>query len=143
MTVLASRVFVQCVLWKMKVIEDGHVFALNSLDGDGTPEMLRFVNRESGMEHPGTTTQEVCRALIQRTQHCDACLRWEGNDEIIQHFRMIIALHEARGMIRKADKGYFQPELVECGEDGHYALSQGSPVMPKATCDHIKNPVAR
>src|SRR5207302_3482753 len=48
-------------------------------------QTLMFVNREKGHEHPGTQTQEVIRALIDRTQHCDACLRWAGNDEIIYH----------------------------------------------------------
>ncbi len=108
----------------MKVIEAGHIYKLNCLDGDDT-EILTFVNREDN-PHPGTVTQEVIRALIDRTQHCDGCLRWEGNDKIIYHLRMALVLHESRALERKTDKGEIDPEHVETAEDGHYYLSDNS-----------------
>lgn len=108
----------------MKIIEPGHIYQLNWLDGksDNRADELIFVNREKGTEHAGTQTQEVLRALIDRTQHCDNCLRWEGNDLIIQHLRMALALHEARAILRKTEKGYIYPELISTGEDGHFII---------------------
>lgn len=119
----------------MVIKEPGHIYSLNWLDGE--PERLSdgqhhakyyyrneliFVNREKGTEHAGTQTQEVIRALIDRTQHCDNCLRWEGNDQIIYHLRMALALHEARAIIRKTEKGYIKPEIILTGKDGHFMI---------------------
>ena|SRR5208283_77509 len=106
----------------MKIIEPGHVYQLHTLDGIGV-QHLTFVNREPGSEHEGTQTQEVLRALIDRTMHCDNCLRWEGNDKIIHHLRMALALHEARAIERKAEKGYYAPERLKVGADGHFTLT--------------------
>jgi hypothetical protein len=115
----------------MKIVEPGHVYELHSLDGDGTPVTITFVNREPGTEHPGTQTQEVLRSLIDRTMHCDNCLRWAGNDKIIHHLRMALALHESRALERKAEKGYYDPEqVVTNGRDGHFAITEYNPVMP-------------
>lgn len=110
----------------MQVIESGHIFLLNWLDGNPSPNdnRLIFVNREKGREHPGTQTQEVLRALIQRTQHCHMCLPHRVNDEIIHHLRIALALHEARALERKAEKGLYFPEHVHTGKDGHFKLEQ-------------------
>jgi hypothetical protein len=115
----------------MKVIEAGHVYELNVLDGS-TPMVLRFVNREAGTEHDGTQTQEVLRAiidslecLIDRTNHCDNCLPWEGNERIIKsmseaqrQLRLSLLHHEQRALERKMVKGW-KPETAPTGEDGH------------------------
>lgn len=107
----------------MIVIEPGHIYHLEVQDGD-EKETLTFVNREDN-PHSGTQTQEVIRALIDRTMHCDNCLRWEGNDLIIHHLRMALVLHEARALGRKAVKGVIEPENVLTGSDGHFMLSRG------------------
>lgn len=109
----------------MKILERGHIYQLQQLDfGPNDPDViLRFVNREPGTEHGGTQTQEVIRALIDRTQHCDRCLRWEGNDLIIHHLRMALALHEARAILRKTEKGSLNPEMIKIGLDGHLLLT--------------------
>lgn len=118
----------------MKILETGHVYELNQVDGDET-EILRFVNREPGTQHPGTQTQEVLRALIDRTMHCDNCLRWPGNDLIIFHLRMALVLHEARALERKVEKGIIQPEnIVINPEDGHFAISER---LPSASHDNL------
>jgi len=105
----------------MKIIEPGHVYQLQHFDGSGAG-LLTFVNREDGSEHEGTQTQEVLRALIDRTKHCDGCLRWDGNDKIIHHLRMALALHESRAVERKTEKGVIKPEAVAVADDGHFAL---------------------
>ena len=108
----------------MKVIETGHIYALRWLDGVPVQKENRliFVNRETGREHPGTQTQDVLRVLIDRTQHCHSCLPHRVNDSIIYHLRMALALHEARALERKAEKGLYAPEKVMIGADGHFAL---------------------
>lgn len=107
----------------MKIIEPGHVYELDTMDGDGKPVILPFVNREAGCEHEGTQTQEVMRALIDRTKHCDNCRRWGYNDKIIYHMRMIIALHEARALERGAEKGLYDAEFIAVDRsDGHFQL---------------------
>jgi hypothetical protein len=119
----------------MRVIEPGHIYELNVLDGD-TPMILRFVNREPGTEHDGTQTQEVLRAeidaletLIDRTNHCDGCLRWEGNDRIIKamseaqrQLRLALLYHEQRAMERKVEKAGWRPELAATEDDGHFPI---------------------
>lgn len=109
----------------MKIIEPGHIYELNWLDGEPKEldNRLIFVNREL-TPHPGTQTQEVLRALIDRTQHCDRCLRWPANDKIIFHLRMALSLHEARAIERKTEKGIILPELVFTDVDGHFKISQ-------------------
>jgi len=111
----------------MRVIEEGHVYELNSIDAPNglKTQVLTFCNREPGHEHPGTQTQEAIRVAIDRTMHCDNCLRWEGNDLIIYHLRMALVLHEARALIRKVEKGYIMPENIETDpRDGHFLLSK-------------------
>jgi hypothetical protein len=69
-------------------------------------------------------------ALIDRTNHCDDCLRWEGNDVIIKHFsecqrrlRLALLKFEERALERKVDKHGFKPEDVVTGPDGHFKAS--------------------
>lgn len=113
----------------MKIIEPGHVYQLNWLDGEPSPRepikenWLVFVNREEN-KHPGTQTQEVIRALIDRTKHCDNCLRWDGNDLIIHHLRMALVLHEARALERKTIKGIIRPEHILTDSDGHFKINE-------------------
>jgi hypothetical protein len=109
----------------MRAVEAGHIYELDCVDkvDEADIEILRFVNREPGHEHPGTQTQEVTRALIDRTMHCDNCLRWWGNDLIIYHYRMALVLHEMRALERKTEKGIIAPELkVTSPSDGHFVL---------------------
>lgn len=119
----------------MKVIEPGHKYQLNTIDG-GIEQVITFVNREPGTEHPGTQTQEVLRAciammevLIDRTNHCDGCMRWEGNDRIVKsmseaqrQMRLSLVYHEQRAMERKVERGELQPESVPVDEGGHFEV---------------------
>lgn len=124
----------------MNIIEPGHVYQLRILDTDcrfdpnykppadllqqTDHDLLVFVNREEGTEHAGYQTQDVIAALIDRTQHCDACIRWPGNDAIIAHLRAALALHECRAIQRKLEKAEYRPELVGVDNDGHWSLRE-------------------
>jgi hypothetical protein len=88
----------------MKVIDPGHLYLLESLDGD-FPQELRFVKREG--EHypgnvgayPGTTMQEVCRAMINRCQYTDnqiACMETELAAELIRGALTLFEMRAAR-----------------------------------------------
>jgi hypothetical protein len=107
----------------MRIIDKGHAYELASLDGEAAQKLV-FVKRFRGTEnHAGTTTQEVLRVLIDRTQTLDAECPWDGNDKIVGHLRMALVLFEARALERKAEKGEIQPELIDVSErDGHIAL---------------------
>ena len=58
----------------MRVLDAGHCYELASLDGD-LVQQLQFVKREGGGypgnvgRYPGTTSQEVLRALIHRAAY--------------------------------------------------------------------------
>ena len=119
----------------MRTIEPGHIYELSHLDGDGTQQLV-FVNREEGTEHEGTQTQEVLRSIIEllevlidRTNHCHACLPWDGNYKIIKemsdaqrNLRRALLFHEDRARERKIDKHGFRPEHVPTGKDGHWEI---------------------
>lgn len=105
----------------MKEIELGHVFELDHLDGNGK-SILQFVNRNPGLEREGTTNQEVLRALISRVKFLDSQIHWPLNEQIINHLRMAIALHEARALIRKQEKGQIKIEHKPVDDDGHLII---------------------
>lgn len=116
----------------MKILEAGHVYSLAQLDtekvetGDLAEVILRFVNRE-GKPHPGTTTQEVLRALIDRTYHCDNCLPSDYNEKIVYHLRQALLQHELRALERKLDKGEIMPEMLTVSNDGHFSIHEAYP----------------
>jgi hypothetical protein len=116
----------------MKVIEKGHVYEPKNrshqdnvfLDVPSENQTLTFVNKEEGKEHNGTTTQEVIRILIDRTRHCANCMPHPNNERIVYHLRMALVLHEARALERKTEKGYFKPEYINTGDDGHFKVDE-------------------
>jgi hypothetical protein len=118
----------------MKVVEVGHIYELDNIDAknpEDKTQRLVFVNRED-KPHPGTQVQEVLRALIDRTRHCDNCLPHRVNDEIIYHFRKALALHEARAIERQVDKGEIEPEKIMCTPKGHFVL----PISPESSKEY-------
>src|SRR5579871_2164805 len=92
---------------KMKVIDPGHLYVLNALDGDeGSSVQLRFVKREGKLypgnegHYAGTTIQEVCRALIDRVKYVNSQLPHDHNRVIINCLRLVILLLEERAAER-------------------------------------------
>lgn len=112
----------------MNVVEPGHVYDLEWLDGEPLGQnRLFFVNRECdnpnhecGARPAGTQSQEVLRALIDRSKHVDDCLHWEGNRLVTHHLRMALTLLECRALLRKVEKGLLEPEQLSIGADGHW-----------------------
>ncbi len=111
----------------MKVLETGHIYEPQNRTPEGffdepPSQTIRFVNKQRGQEHSGTTTQEVIRILLDRTRHCANCMPHPNNERIIYHLRMALVLHEARALERKTEKGDFAPEYLETGPDGHFKV---------------------
>jgi hypothetical protein len=114
----------------MKVIDPGHYYELNVLDGDlPLPAYLRFVKREGpgypgNKDHyPGTTCQEVLRACLDRLQYVN---RQEFSDYTFLAGQLIAAAiwHlEIRAAQRHKRE---QPGLQESCE---------APCCPK--CNHV------
>lgn len=136
----------------MKIIEAGHIYQLAEVQTNQTdqskidfnPESantIRFVNNEGPINfYNGTQTQEILRVLIDRTMHCDNCLRWPTNDKIIFHLRMALVLHEARALERKTEKGLILPEQIMLNSDGHYFInSSADPVTEDARKYFVKD----
>lgn len=94
----------------MKTLDPGHQYELNSLDGD-LQQVLTFVKRcdrddpskypGNDNAYPGTTTQEVLRALINRTQYVQNQIPCLENEQIISMLRQCIYLLESRAKQRK------------------------------------------
>ena len=66
----------------MNIDDSGHVYRLDTFGKDGKlrrQAKLKFIKRSGGAvehpnEHPGVNTQEVLRALIERTEYLDQIL---------------------------------------------------------------------
>lgn len=100
----------------MRVIDPGHTFALDWLDGSvttvrpstGVPAVntLTFVKREGERypgnvgHYPGTNLQEVLRACISRVKYLDKQLPHEGNMEVLFHLRKAMMELELRAAER-------------------------------------------
>lgn len=92
----------------MKIIKPGHVYDLQHLESSGA-ERLTFICRSSKAiqhpeEHAGTNTQEVLRALIDRTKYLDGIIDAIENDDTVYHLRMALLGYEGRAYRRKQEK---------------------------------------
>ena len=94
----------------MKVLDPGHRYLLNCLDEvDGEwKESLVFVKRDDPPEkypgnvghHPGTTIQEVLRALIERCRYVEAQLPNHETRLVVEFLQRCIHLLESRAAHR-------------------------------------------
>lgn len=88
----------------MNVRDPGHDYVLASLEGKA-PQRLTFAKREGpGFpgnvgSHPGTTTQEVLRALIDRGEYVNGqipCAETEAATELMKSALLLLELRAAR-----------------------------------------------
>lgn len=93
----------------MIITEPGHLYLLQHLESPGR-EVLRFIRRSSAAidygagEHPGTNSQEVIRALIDRTIYLDKILGADETLDAVYYLRMALFCYEARALRRKQNK---------------------------------------
>ena len=87
----------------MKVLDKGHRYALASFDG-GESEVLQFVKRNNPpWKYPGnvdsstgTQTQEVLRALIERSEYVNSQIYAPETAEVVGLLRQALFLLEHR-----------------------------------------------
>lgn len=116
----------------MQVIDPGHAYALDELDG---PEksILTFVKREgegypgNRGHHAGTNIQEVLRALIDRVKYLDQQIPSHHNALILLHLREALFSLEMRAAGRHKRSKSFRvdvdrietyPTCLTCGHIG-------------------------
>ncbi len=93
----------------MKCVEAGHIYKLQHLESNGE-EQLTFIKRSSDAidygdgEHPGTNTQEVIRALIDRSKYLNDVIPCPETEDAIYHLRMALYCYEVRAWRRKQEK---------------------------------------
>lgn len=116
----------------MKVIEAGHTYGLQSLDG-GDWEVLRFVKREGEGypgnvgAHPGTIIQDVLRACIDRLDYVDNQIPCKNNRYAKFALQQAIWELEDRAAQRHGrilDSNIVDIEkLIPCSSCGHVGCS--------------------
>jgi len=111
----------------VKVLDPGHMYRLRWLDG-GSFGILRFVKRSGDGypgnigSYPGTTTQEVLRALIDRMQYVDNQIHDARNESVLHCLRRAIYLLEERAAWRH-------------GREFNLTEAQKNVIENMATCD--------
>lgn len=127
----------------MRVIDPGHRYEFNvldnelhaeALDGKVHEEILQFVKRKgpkypgNKSAYPGTTMQEVLRALIDRIMYVDQQESYQSNKIAINNFRSAIYYLE----LRAAERHGRLPEFLSSVKQLHI---ETYPVCEK--CGHI------
>lgn len=113
----------------MKVIDPGHHYHLTCLDGNAY-QILTFVKREGPGypgnigHHAGTTTQEVIRALLERSRYVDNQIPDEANDRVEADLRDALWTLEERAARRHGRPFPFEMPSID-----------KQPTCPK--CNHI------
>lgn len=114
----------------MKVLDPGHAYELNWLDGpNGGSTFLFFVKREGALypgnkgAYPGTTIQEVLRAIIDRIKYVNNQIPDQGNQVVLSCARTMITELELRAARRHNRTLANLPVEIEkvpvCPECGH------------------------
>lgn len=90
----------------MKVIVPGHVYELDELGGQ--TQTLTFIRRSGGAithnrDWPGVQTQEVLRALIDRTKYLDKILPCTETADALEFLRLALYHYELRAWRRKQE----------------------------------------
>jgi len=122
----------------MKVIDPGHVYEVNVLDGDDftLAPRITFVKREGEGypgnvgHHAGTNIQELLRVCIDRVKYLDKQIHHEMNGGVIEDLQCALARLEYRAAERH---GYpWDDEFVETIKDD----IENEPTCK--ICGHIK-----
>jgi hypothetical protein len=115
----------------MKVLDPGHKYELDRLDGFGK-EILTFVKREGALypgnvgHYEGTNLQEVIRALIDRIKYLDGQIHDDMNSIAVSALRNALFCLESRAAARHGRKlSFLDPiELAAvCELCGHIGCS--------------------
>lgn len=101
----------------------GHRYEIDHLDGKGST-IIQFVQREPLHEsQSGILCQDLLHVMIDRIAYLDDEVPSPINQELIHHARIMLALFEARALVRKVELGKIHPENLALGEDRHLLLT--------------------
>lgn len=120
----------------MKIVERGHVYELDNLDGE-ISNTITFLNRgviNSEIIHPGTTCQDVLRVNIDilevledRVVELNSQKFHQVNQAIINHLavvkhelRLALLQFENRARELRIEKENYRPEKEELNLKGHF-----------------------
>lgn len=112
----------------MKVIEAGHVYEVEHVDGDKT-QAITFVRRRGADgelllpedRHEGILAQELLRVLIDRVLYLYAERPCDEDTRIVEHLRSALVQFEARASRRTIEK-LAMPEKAEPCPYCHHLL---------------------
>lgn len=119
----------------MRVIDPGHEYQLDSLDGE-LEQRLIFVKREGAKypgntgHHPGTTLQEVLRAIIERSEYVNRQIPCAETTLAVGLLQSALYLLESRAA-RRHGRTLDQPlvdvlsGLSKCAKCGHVGCTGG------------------
>lgn len=110
----------------MKIIQPGHVYDVENIDGPGT-QRIQFTERRGwdaellpeDKRTPGIQSQELLRVLIDRTIYLHAEQAWHENVDIINHLRAALTLYESRAAHRHLEKLSMIERHLPCSKCGH------------------------
>jgi hypothetical protein len=119
----------------MKVLDPGHEYLLDSIDGS-CPQRIVFVKREgpgypgNTGSHPGTTTQEVLRALIKRSEYVNRQLPCPETELATSLMKTALYLLESRaarrhGRVLNTSLEQIVTGAGKCQACGHIGCSGG------------------
>lgn len=110
----------------MNVVEPGHVYELQNVDGDSV-QVVRFVRRRDDeavvlpavQREEGILTQELLRVAIDRTLYLNAEGPCAENVEIVDCLRRALQLYESRAARRTIEKQPMIERTDVCEECQH------------------------
>lgn len=117
----------------MIVLDSGHVYELNTLDGE-TYSKLIFVKRVgdkypwNNNAHPGTTSQEVLRALINRACYVNMQTPCWQTKLSIRLMHYVVWLYEHRAAKRHGRRSPSMIDVlygIQCRKCGHVGCKGG------------------
>lgn len=122
----------------MEVVDPGHVYSLKHFDTKQAKtvpfNILTFVKREGDKypgnvgHHPGTTTQEVLRVLIDRIKYVDNQLPCKENERVLYYLRLSLTYLERRASRIRGKTIYPVVDGVEnisiCDTCGHILCTE-------------------
>jgi hypothetical protein len=116
----------------MRVLDPGHVYELQNVDGFDK-QTIMFVRRrdEHGdplqreIRHQGILTQELLRVCIDRTLYLYAEAPCDEDTEIIECLRRALVLYEARAARRSIEKLAKPEQAKGCSICGHIFCFHG------------------
>jgi hypothetical protein len=110
----------------MKIIEPGHIYKVENVDGHGT-QIIKFVRRRDDnadvlppdQRREGIQSQELLRVLIDRTIYLHNENPWHENVQVIQMLRECLRLYDSRAARASLKKLNMPEKHKPCNECGH------------------------